>query len=292
MAEPTAKDKYRARAHQTTRPDRPAAAAPAMASAAGAALMDQVAGGAVLQQTQTEFVTAVRVQVARDVGLIRKRAEDEARAFPEKLVYQWSANNRDGSKSVIQGPSIAAANMLARLWGNCAVSADVIAETPSHWTLKGKFIDIETGYTITRSFLQRKPKDGVGKMDADRTQDIAFQIGQSKVMRNVVVNAMPKGLVEAVMRASLEGSAQQVTREGQSGMTRLYQSFERIGVTKDDLVRKVGRPVAEWTAADIASLKATFDSIEERQTTVAQEFGGGRSAADVFQDDDIPRGEG
>ena len=50
--------------------------------------------------------------------------------------------------------------------------------------------------------------------------------------------------------------------------------------------------VAEWTAADIASLKATFDSIEERQTTVAQEFGGGRSAADVVQDDDIPRGEG
>jgi hypothetical protein len=58
------------------------------------------------------------------------------------------------------------------------------------WVFYARFTDIETGFSMERAYRQRKSQSSIKSRDADRQLDIAYQIGQSKAIRNCVVNSL------------------------------------------------------------------------------------------------------
>lgn len=156
--------------------------------------------GQAMQQVKTGYTTAIAVQQPRELTVVQKRFLEEARLMGEAAYYGWAAG-----KDRIEGPSQALAYAVARCWGNCAVDQSAIEETPDAWIFTSVFVDLETGFTLTRKFRQSKRWTVHGKLDAERKDDVRFQIGQTKGDRNVILKAIPRWLVDHGMEEAKKG---------------------------------------------------------------------------------------
>ncbi len=212
--------------------------------------------GGAIQKVETGYTTAVRVQVPRVLVEVNRRIKEEALVGGENFYYGWGAG-----KDQIEGPSIHLAMAAARCWGNCAVDLDDVQDLGDSWVFTAVFIDVETGFTLKRQFRQSKTSIVYGKHDEERKADIRFQIGQSKAVRNVVVNAIPKHIVsEAVatakrgVRKKIEDRIKKLDGEGKDGLAMAQdaclEQLKRVGVTEEAVLRKLGRPTIKAIYVD------------------------------------------
>lgn len=232
-----------------------------------------IQSGGTMQQVQTQYCTAISVQKPRDKRDVRRRVLEEIEMYPEGLTYSWTVKNKDGSKSQIEGPSIRLAMILAREYGNCVVDPKLVSETNSHWILSGTFVDLETGFTCARLFRQRKKGQARGRYDADRLEDIDFQIAQSKAVRGAVVNSMSSGMIQEAIATAKAALANKLAEGGiVHAVERVQKAFGKYDVTVEQLVERLGKPVDKWTKEDIADLRAIYSALEDGQTSAEQEF--------------------
>lgn len=169
--------------------------------------------GAGLVQTRSSFQTAVQVLHERDLTRVLARCLEEASIAGEDFYYSWKQGDE-----VIEGLSAGAALSVARNFGNCAVEVQRVEDIGAAHIFYGAFIDLETGFNLVRPFRQNKqsPKSKKGKeiYSGDRGQDVMFQIGASKAIRNVVLNAAPKWLTEKVLERAKENVIEQIKKLG------------------------------------------------------------------------------
>ena len=238
-----------------------------------------------MQQVRTGYTTAVAVQKPRDLRALTKRVEQEAELCGEDFFYSWTVKSKDGPK-IVEGVSIEGAMILVRNFGNAAAESRVAEEGPMHWLLDAAFIDLETGFTLSRQFRQRKSESHQRKQsdDGDRQLDIAFQIGQSKAQRNVIVRAMPEWLVRRAMQKAKEAADNEYAENLPRYIDNCQAVFAKLGVTVAMIETKLGdekgpKPVAAWTVSDLRVLQGIARGIASRETNVAQEFGVGPAAA-------------
>jgi hypothetical protein len=212
---------------------------------------------------------AVDVAVQRDEARILQKLKALAAAAGDDWYYRFPVRKKGGGQDWIEGASIKLANDVARIYGNCDVDCRA-QDLGDSWLFYARFTDFETGYTLTRPFQQRKSQGSL-KTDSDRALDIAFQIGASKAIRNVVVNALQtfSDFAFSEARNSL------VTKIGQNldgWRGRTVQGIANIPV---DLVRVeavIGRPAKDWLAPDIARIVAMMKSIADGMATVDETF--------------------
>lgn len=154
-----------------------------------------------VQKVSTGYATAIAVQKPRSLAEVSRRLNEEATLAGEAFYYGWGAG-----KDRIEGASIKLANAAVRCYGNCAIEMAPLQETHDAWIFTAMFIDLETGFTLPRQFRQSKKWVVYGKHDEARKEDIRFQIGQSKAIRNLVLNAMPIGLIDQAMEVAMSGA--------------------------------------------------------------------------------------
>lgn len=234
-----------------------------------------IAPGAGMMQVRTGNVTAVRVQVPRDKDLVLAECIKDAGRMGEVFFYSWTVRDKnapDGSgRSLIKGMSIWGANMLAQNWGNCTTEVDVVMDGLDSWYLRARLIDYEKGYVSERLFRQRKSEAHSQKMDADRMQDIAFQTGCSKAIRNAIEHGLPAWLVEDAMKAATD-SAEKKYDNVPEAIQRFQRFARKAKISDKQLEDKIGRPIAEWTKYDCVEMAAVFRAIQQQVTTIAEEF--------------------
>jgi hypothetical protein len=231
--------------------------------------------GTTLEQVKTVYHTAVRVQVPRDLKIVQSNVLEEMALAGSDAYYYWTVKqtNRETGKVEqvpITGPSIDGAMILIRNWGNCALAVDVVSEDQGSWTFAAVFVDLQTGFTCPRLFRQRKSEQH-GKYDADRKLDIAFQIGQSKAIRNVIKNVMPVGLLRVAMERAHEAAANKYA-DLKKYVPAFVRKFAKLGVTVQQLEVKLDKLQSDWTPMDLATLEAIGMSIGAGETSVADEF--------------------
>lgn len=210
------------------------------------------------------------VLVPRDEGKVLQRIKTLAAAAGDAWYYRIPFKDRKtGKTTFVEGPSIKLANDVARLYGSCDVDEWVSGEGLDYWEFTARFIDLESGYALTRVFRQRKDAAAVGKSET-RNAEIGFAIGASKAIRNVVVNALQtfsdyayeeaRNALVATVGKDIERWRQQVS--------------ERIGALVD--IRRVemvvGRSVKDWLAPDIAQIAAMGKAIKDGMATVDETF--------------------
>lgn len=204
-------------------------------------------------------VGAIEVAVYRDEARVLQKIKALAAAAGDDWYYRFPVKSKEG-KGFVEGPSIKLANDLARLYGNCDIDTRV-QDLGDSWLIYARFTDFETGFSMTRPFQQRKSQN-VMKTDADRARDIAFQIGVSKAIRNVVVNALQTfsdfGFEEA-KGALIDKIGKKLPEFRQRVVDRLASL--KIDARRVEAIR--GRPAAQWLAADVAMTIAEIQAIND-----------------------------
>ena len=213
---------------------------------------------------------AQAVAVYRDEREVLQKLKALASAAGDDWYYRFPVKNRaDNRTDYIEGPSIKLANDLARMYGNCEVDTRVM-DLGDEWLIYARFTDFESGYVLTRPFQQRKNASKMGGADDARRLDIAFQIGVSKAIRNVVTNA----LQTFADFAFAEAKNALVDKIGHRLDDYRRRTNERLSARLD--IRRVeaviGRISGEWLAPDIARIIAMMKSVEDGMATLDETF--------------------
>lgn len=239
-----------------------------------------LAAGGAMQRVEGKYVTAVAVQKPRSLPTVARRLEEEATLSGESFYYGWGAG-----KDQIEGPSVKLANAAVRCWGNCSVEMLPMQETADSWIFTAAFIDYETGFTLQRQFRQAKSWVVHGKFDAARKDDIRFQIGQSKAVRNVILNALPSGLIERAMEVAKDGArakliafiekADKKAGKPGAGMVQavdmVLSGLAKYGAKEDAVLRKL--EIADRKAIDIDRLlilRGDLAALDDGETRVEE----------------------
>jgi hypothetical protein len=183
----------------------------------------------------------------------------------EKYYYSWPTKNKDGSKGRVEGGSIKLAMDLARLFGNCQVDCRV-QDTGTHLMIYAKFVDIETGFSLTRPFQQRKNQN-TGMKDADRQQDIVLQIGASKAIRNVVLNSMPT-LAEYGMQEAKKGLKARIEKNPGEAKSAILNLVEELNIDLKRIESFMGNKSDKWTINDLTKIWVELNTIKDGYANV------------------------
>jgi hypothetical protein len=224
------------------------------------------ASGHAVQQMRTAYATAVAVQRPRAMPHILRALKEEARLAGEDFYYGWAAG-----KDRVEGPSVALALAAARCWGNCAVEPLPVQDLGDSWVFTAAFVDLETGFTLSRQFRQSKRSTVAGKLDGERKDDIRFQVGQSKAIRNVILNSLPPSLVKAALEEAKRGVRmhieQLVSSKGLPGAVDLaLKALARCGVKEEAVLGKCGVADRKALTVDhLVLLKGDLTAIEGGQ---------------------------
>lgn len=213
--------------------------------------------GSTIQQTKARYTTAITVQNPRDLTLVKKRFLNECKMAGSSFYYSWSVAGKNGKMELIEGATIGLAMALARSYGNCVVDTTEVREDDTSYTIISSFIDLETGMTISRPFRQSKKSRVGGRMDNERAADQRFQIAASKSIRNVILNALPKWLIDEGIETAKEGTRdkikEHVLKNGiASAINHVCKALNGLGVEDSDICARMG--VRETRALDLNAI--------------------------------------
>lgn len=213
---------------------------------------------------------AQAVAVHRDEAKVLQKLKVLAAAAGDDWYYRFPVkDNKTGKTSWIEGPSIKLANDLARLYGNCEV--DCRAQDLGGVVLfHARFVDLETGFALTRPFQQRKGASKLGGSDEGRRDDITFQIGASKAIRNVVVNAL-QTFSDFAFAEAKEALVDKIGKDIVKWRDRTVESMgSQIDIKRVEAA--VGRQSKDWLAADVARIIAMGKAIRDGMATWDESF--------------------
>lgn len=235
--------------------------------------LSMMSGGQAFGMTKTDdgHVTAIAVQIPRNLEQVEREVIVEATMMGEDFIYAWDVDTKEGKKERIEGLSIEGAMILARNWGNCTVPTRKVDETASHFEFEAKFIDYEKGFSVTRGFRQRKSQR-VGKMGAERAEDIAYQIGWSKAQRNAINQGIPAWLKEKAMAAAKDAAVKRYAKDMPKARADVKEYANGLGITDAELEAKIGTTIENWIPTDIVYIRSVFRSISKKETTIGLEF--------------------
>lgn len=225
---------------------------------------------------------AQKVAVLRDEERVFQRLKVLANAAGSDWYYRWQVKGEGGKTEWVEGPSIKLADDLIRVFGNCDLDTRVM-DVGDSWVFYSRFIDLETGASRTRPYQQRKAQRTSKKMDADRSRDIAFQIGTSKAERNVVVHAL-RIYANFAFEEAKNSLVKKIGADLSKWRNGVLEALAKQKIDKARVERVMARTSDEWLAPDVAKIIATMKAIADGMATWDESFPGLDQSVDETSD--------
>jgi hypothetical protein len=243
--------------------------------------LDRLAAPAPITQTTAVEQARAVAEVAAAVQVAQQCPRDIRRAWAEMqeacsrtglaAVAFYSVKNRG------TGPSVHLARELARIWGNMDYGVHELHRDDERGMseIRAYAWDQQTNMRSSRTFQvpharmaqgQRKPLTDLTDVYLNN-QNIG-----ARAVRESIFAALPRDFVEeakTICRRTIENG------DGKPLMERVAEmvaAFAKIGVKVPQIEQRLGRKRGQWTAPDVADLGVVFRSIQNRETTVAEEF--------------------
>jgi hypothetical protein len=231
------------------------------------------AGHALARQTHgvpERIIGAQPVAVHRDDQRVLQKIAAHAAAAGTDWTYRFPVRKKEGGQDWIEGPSIKLALAVASLVGNNQVEIREI-DVGDAWVFYARYTDVETGFSLERSYRQRKGQQTMRTRDADRSLDIVYQIGQSKALRNVICNACGIFCDYAFEQAT-NSLVEKIGKSLDGWRERTIIGIQNMPCELNRVERMIGKSAKNWTAPDIARVVAMMQSVADGMTTIDDVF--------------------
>ena len=206
----------------------------------------------------------------RNEAVIKTKLTQLAAWAGSDWFYRFPVRKAEGGQDWIEGPSIKLANNVARVFGNNVTEIREL-DTGDAWVFYARFTDIETGFSMERAFRQRKGQATLKTKDPQRALDQVYQIGQSKAIRNVIVNAL--GIYcDYAYKEARNSLVEEIGKDLNGWRQRTLQGFVQMGLAIERVERVIGRASKDWLAQDVSQVVAMARSIKDGMATVDETF--------------------
>lgn len=235
-----------------------------------------------VEQARAVAQVAAQVQVAqrfpRDMARVLAELEEACESYELAEVSFWALPNRG------QGLSVHLARELAVIWGNVDYGVHELRRDDERGLSEVQAFcwDMERNSRATRTF--QVPHMIMAPAPGDRSRKVRQPIIDLQDVyrnnQNVGARAM-RECVFATLPRKIVRTAEQRLREtlrkgpGVPLEDRVQQALgwaRRVRLTQTQLEARVGKPVARWTAEDVAALEVVAASIGRGETTTAEQF--------------------
>lgn len=249
-------------------------------------------GGNQLQVGSSDMgflMTAQQIMVPRkSPGQIRALLANLCAQNGDQYIYSWEVKDRStGRKVTIEGLTVKAGMDLARIYGNCFAGLTGVRDMGTHWLFQAAFIDLETGFNVRRDFLQRKSQS-TGMRDNEREADIIFQIGQSKAIRNVILQANPSD-AEFILQESRKRLVNWINANREKADDFIDKTLEAHDIALSRVEAVVGRSRKNWTARDIARVVVELRGVSDGMTNAEDVYPSHSDAARATEERNAER---
>lgn len=221
-------------------------------------------------------IATQRIAPPRQMPTVLSSLKAQAQRAYDSWFYRLPVKGKDGKQGYIEGASIQCAMAVARAFGNCQVDCSDVQETQQAFIYSARFVDIETGFTVVRPFRQRKGAASLGK-NKGRNEDMDFQIGASKAMRNVICNALAD-VTDYAFDAAKNSMVEKIGRNLEGSRSRAIERYAQLGIDLTRVERIYGKKSTEWLAPDIAKMVSEIQAISD----------GMALASDFYPDEPTP----
>lgn len=230
-----------------------------------------------INRSEVDIQVATAHRFPRDIekcraNILALAAMDDTIAY--NCFYHLERKDKDGNKSVIEGPSIRLAEIIAASWKNLRIAARIIGNDGKTITAQGVCHDLETNvaYSVEtkRSILTSK-----GYTYSQDMQVVVGNAAAAIALRNAICKVVPAVLINSCIKSIQQKALEHIKKNGVSSewlnclgyMQKYYELTER------EILDYIGRKEAsEVTAEDIQKLGGVCNAINEKTTTVEEVF--------------------
>jgi len=163
------------------------------------------------------------------------------------------------------------------------VVPDPVHETSKAFYFTHWFVDLESNIAMARQWREGKRSKVDGNMDEDRKMQIRFNRGQSKNMRNVILNSMPEWLVNKAIEEAKAGARSKIEKfikeKGIAAAQKyVVDQLKRLGVTDEQILAKTMRDKVDGLDLDdIVKLSGDLKSIQTDAESAGNLFPSGKA---------------
>lgn len=176
-----------------------------------------------------------------------------------------------GGGSLIEGPSVRLAEIVASAWGNLRVQSQVVSNDGKFITARGVCHDLETNTAVSCE-VQRRITDKNGKTFSDDMIVTTGNAAGAIAFRNAVFKVVPKATINSVMKAIKEVSIGK-SIDVEATRQKMLQYFAKIGVSTEMILSYLEvEKVEDIDAEMIDILRGTSNAIKEGTTTAKECF--------------------
>jgi hypothetical protein len=243
-------------------------------------------------RAQAEIQSALTVAAARPRDELdavdRIKTSCQRPGLAEKAEYSYS---RGGTE--ITGPSIDLLTVVSNHWGNISYGFRELSENPTESTVEAFAWDLQTNskraVTFTVKHVRHTRNGSYPLTDPrDRYENLA-NMAQRRVRACLEAIIPPDVVEDAVMqcRETLQANAD-VTPDA---IKKLTAAFQAIGVTREQIEKRLGRRIDTMQPAQLVSLRRVYKSIQDGMSKPVDWFESGEpqpekpaTAADAAKD--------
>lgn len=225
-----------------------------------------------VQEVQAAVLVAQKMP--RDEIRARKRILDAAKrpTLAENASYCYPRGGQ-----TVTGPSVRAAETLAKYWGNISYGTKELNQDLANHTseMLAYAWDLETNTRVEKVFqVQHKRDKRSGSVMLSDSRDI-YELTANQGARRVracILGVLPSDIVEDFIKEcdkTLEGSNDVPLKDRVRAM---IESFEKLGVTQDMIEQRLGCKADVIIPKQLADLRKVYTSIKDNFGKIGDYF--------------------
>lgn len=190
-------------------------------------------------------------------------------ALAEQALYTYARGGTD-----ISGPSIRMAEAIAQNWGNLQFGVKELEQRNGESTVQTYAWDMETNTKQEKTFqVKHERYTKKGKYALQDPRDIYEMTANqgARRLRACILGVIPGDVIEAAV-AQCEQTLKAKADTGPDAIKKMMESFEKYGVTKEQIEKRIQRRLDSITPAQVVSLRKIFNSLKDGMSTPADWF--------------------
>lgn len=187
----------------------------------------------------------------------------------EQALYSYARGGSD-----ITGPSIRLAEAVAQGWGNIQFGIRELEQRGGESTVEAFAWDMETNVRQTKTFqVKHERHTRKGKYALEDPRDIYETIANqgARRLRACILGIIPADVIDDAV-AQCEQTLNAKADTSAEALKKLVDAFEKHGVSKAQIEKRIQRRLDAITPAQIINLRKIYNSLKDNMSSPADWF--------------------
>lgn len=190
----------------------------------------------------------------------------------ESCFYHLERKAKDGTMTIIEGPSIRLAEIAAAAWGNLRIATRIVGNDGRMVTVEAVAHDLQKNVASSKQ-VARSIQNKYGQTYSNDMQVMTINAASSLARRNAIYDVVPKVYVNKLVAECQEFVKGKAANGLRDRVQKVVKAFGKYGVTADMVCEKMGVATLDDIDADMVTrLIGIGNALKDGQTTVEEEF--------------------